>query len=389
MTSLRANLFIVALALAALGNVMVYSATSAEWGAEAGAHLLLTRFAHVGIGILTFFLAKGIRYTAWRKIAPPLYAGVLLSLVLVLFVGDEIGGARRWIDVGPVQVQPAEFAKLAAVVLLAAVVSRARPGSGLPWRSIGAVGVLFGLVLIEPDFGTSVVLASGAAGVLWASELRTRDLLLTGCAALVMLVGAMLAAPYRRERFLTFLDPLSVCDGSGYQICQSMSAIRGGSYFGAGAGGGAIPVPELHTDMIFALVGEELGLLGMIAVIGAFGFFVVSAYCIALNAPTVLGRCLAAGLATMFTVQIVFNIGATMSVVPLAGMTLPFISYGGSSILVCFAAVGILYRVSEDSEVAREARSASSGGRERRGSARPDSRRRDGGTRDPRAVRGG
>ncbi len=380
MTSLRANLFVVALALAALGNVMVYSATSST-------DTLVTRFAHVGVGVVAFFVTKGIRYTAWRKIAPPLYAGVLLSLVLVLFVGDEIGGARRWIGVGPIQVQPAEFAKLAAVVLLAAVVSRARPGSGLPWRPIGAVGLLFVLVLVEPDFGTSVVVAAGAAGVLWASELRTRDLLLAGCGALVMLVGAMLAEPYRRERFMTFLDPLSVCDGSGYQICQSMSAIRGGSYLGAGAGGGAIPVPELHTDMIFALVGEELGLLGMFAVIGAFGFFVVSAYFIALNAPTVLGRCLAAGLATMFAVQTVFNIGATMSVVPLAGMTLPFISYGGSSLLVCFAAVGILYRVSEDSEVAREARRASTG--ERRGSSRPDRRRRDGGARDPRVVRGG
>ena len=385
MTAPRTNLFVVALALAFLGNVMVYSATSAEWGADYGLRSLLVRFAHVGIGVAAFFVTKGIRYTAWRKIAPPLYAGVFLSLVLVLFVGEEIGGARRWIDLGPLQVQPAEFAKLAAVVLLAAVVSRARPGSGLPWRPIAAVGTLFVLVLVEPDFGTSVVLAAGAAGVLWASELRTRDLLLWGAAALVALVGAMLAAPYRRERFMTFLDPLSVCDGSGYQICQSMNAIRGGSYLGTGAGGGAVPVPELHTDMIFALVGEELGLLGMVAVIGAFGFFVVSAYSIALNAPTVLGRCLAAGLATMFAVQIIFNIGAAMSVVPLAGMTLPFISYGGSSVLVCFAAVGILYRISEDSEVARVARRTTTGQRR----PRPDSRRRDGGTRDPRAVRRG
>ena len=385
-TSVRTNLFVVALALALLGNVMVYSATSAAGGAEYGAHSLATRFAHLGIGILAFFVTKGVRYTAWRRIAPALYAGVTLSLVLVLFVGREIGGARRWFDVGPLQVQPAEFAKLAAVVLLAAVVSQARPGSSLPWRSICAVGVLFALVLVEPDFGTSVVLAAGAAGVLWASELRTRDLLLAGGGALVVLVGAMLAAPYRRERFMTFLDPLSVCDGSGYQLCQSMVAIRGGSYLGAGAGGGAVPVPELHTDMIFALVGEELGLLGMIVVIGAFGFFVVSAYRVALNAPTVLGRCLAAGLATMFAVQIIFNIGATMSVVPLAGMTLPFISYGGSSVLVCFAAVGILCRVSEDSEVAREAKRPPTG--ERRGDARPDRRRRDGGARDPRALRG-
>jgi cell division protein FtsW len=247
------------------------------------------------------------------------------------------------------------------------------------------VGALFVLVLVEPDFGTSVVLLAGAAGVLWASELRTRDLALSAVAAFVALVGVMILAPYRRERFMTFLDPWAVADGSGYQVVQSMVAIKAGGFFGSGAGAGSqgTTVPELGTDMIFALIGEELGLFGMVVVIAAFGFITLAGFRISLRAPTVLGRCLAAGLTTVIAVQAVFNMGAAMVVLPLTGMTLPFISYGGSSLLVCFAAVGILYRISEDCERARVAKPR------RRKAARGDRGRRYGGARDPRALRGG
>jgi cell division protein FtsW len=388
--ALRTNLFVVALALSLFGNVMVYSATSKEYGT----HYLLVRFAHIALGVVAFLVAKRVRYTSWRKAAPAFYIIVLVSLVLVLVpsLGTQVGGARRWFDLGPVSLQPAEFAKLAAILLLSCVIARARPGSGLPAWPVLAVGLLLGLVFFEPDFGTSVVIAAGAAGVLWASELRTRDLLFAGLATLVALVGMMLLEPYRRDRFLTFLDPWSVSDSSGYQIVQSMVAIKAGSVFGTGtgAGDGGIAVPEAQTDMIFALIGEELGLLGMVAVIGAFGFIALVGFKIALDAPSVMSRCLAAGLATMLTVQTTFNIGATMGVVPLAGMTLPFVSYGGSSVIVCFVAVGILYRISEDGERAREVKprkkSKSSGPGQ---PARLDRRRRNGGTRDPRALRGG
>jgi cell division protein FtsW len=389
--ALRTNLFVVALALSLFGNVMVYSATSKEYGT----HYLLVRFAHIALGVVAFLVAKRVRYTSWRKVAPAFYIIVLVSLVLVLVpsLGTQVGGARRWFDLGPVSLQPAEFAKLAVILLLSCVIARAHPGSGLPAWPILAVGLLLGLVFFEPDFGTSVVIAAGAAGVLWASELRTRDLLLAGLAALVALFGMMLLEPYRRARFLTFLDPWSVSDSSGYQIVQSMVAIKAGSFFGTGtgAGDGGIAVPEAQTDMIFALIGEELGLLGMVAVIGAFGFIALVGFKIALDAPSVMSRCLAAGLATMLAVQTTFNIGATMGVVPLAGMTLPFVSYGGSSVIVCFVAVGILYRISEDGERAREVKprknSKSSSGKGQ--PARLDRRRRNGGTRDPRALRGG
>jgi cell division protein FtsW len=388
--TLRVNLFVIALALCLFGNVMVYSATSKEYGT----HYLLVRFIHVALGVAAFFVAKLVRYTSWRKITPALYLVVLVSLVLVLIpsLGTQVGGARRWFDLGPVSLQPAEFAKLAAILLLSCVVARVRPGSGLPAWPILAVGLLVGLVFFEPDFGTSVVIAGGVAGVLWASELRTRDLLLGALTTFVVLFGMMLLEPYRRDRFLTFLDPWSVSDGSGYQIVQSMVAIKAGSFFGTGtgAGVGGVSVPEAQTDMIFALIGEELGLLGMVAVIGAFGFLALAGFKIALDAPSVMSRCLAAGLSTMFAVQTTFNIGAAMGAVPLAGMTLPFVSYGGSSVIVCFVAVGILYRISEDGERAREVKPHKGSKSNKSGRpARLDRRRRNGGTRDPRALRGG
>ncbi len=377
MSSLRANLFLVALGLSLLGLVMVYSA--------AGTGSLFERIVHMVLGVAVFLVASRIRYTAWRKYAPALYVIVLIGLILVLIpgVGSRINGARRWLDLGLMTVQPAEFAKLAAVLLLSCAVARLPSGSRLPFKPLAMVGVLFALVFIEPDFGTSVIVLSGAAGVLWASEIRTRDLVLSGLVGLVAVAGMMMLEPYRRERFTTFLNPWAATDGSGYQIVQSMVAIKAGGLFGSGAGsGGQGPyVPEVGTDMIFALIGEELGLLGMVAVIAAFGFIAQAGLRIAIGAPTVMARCVAAGLTTMLTVQAIFNIGAVMVVLPLAGMTLPFVSDGGSSLLVCFAAVGILYRISEDSERARETKP--------RANKNPHSRRRHGGARYPRAVRGG
>jgi cell division protein FtsW len=379
MSSLRANLFLVALGLSMLGLVMVYSATYSEVGTD----FLFVRIGHTALGVAVFFVASRVRYTSWRKYAPALYLIVLLGLILVLIpgIGIQINGARRWLDLGPMSIQPAEFAKLAAILVLSCAVARLPHGSGLPVKPLVAVGVLFILVFVEPDFGTSVVLLAGVAGTLWASELRTRDLVLSGLVGLVAVAGMMVLEPYRRERFLTFLDPWAAADGSGYQVVQSMVAIKAGGFFGSGAGSGGqgTYVPELGTDMIFALIGEELGLIGMVVVIAAFGFIALAGLGIAINAPSVMARCVAAGLTTMLIAQATFNIGAAMVVLPLAGMTLPFVSYGGSSLLVCFAAVGILYRISEDSERAREIKQT----------ANPDRRRRHGRARYPRAVRGG
>ncbi len=386
MTTLRTNMFLVALGLSLLGLVTVYSATYQDYGAE----YLITRSIHVVLGILVFLVFKGVRYTSWRRLYPFMYLVVVIALVLVMIpgIGVEVGGARRWLDLGPMSLQPAEFAKLAAVLTLSCAITRYRPGMRFPFWALLAVGLLFALVVAEPDFGTSVVILVGVAGSLWASEVRTHHLLLTGGIAFVGLVGVMLLEPYRRERLVSFLDPWSSAKGSGYQVVQSLLAIKSGNIFGAGPGAGSqiAYIPEVRTDMVFALVGEELGLIGMIVVICATIFIALAGFKIALNAPTVTARCIAAGLTTMLAVQAIFNLGATMGILPLAGMTLPFVSYGGSSLMACFAAVGILYRISEDSERVREVKTRGSTTAQR---ADTDRGRRYGGTRDSRAVRGG
>lgn len=422
MNSNRSLLLFIALGLSLLGVIMVYSATYRGFGA----HFLVVRGAHLALGIGAFLVTSRIRYTAWREITKYYYFVVagLLVLVMIPGIGSTVGGARRWIDLGLFSLQPSEFAKLAAVLVLSCALARMPKGSGLPFRTLGAVGVLTALVLVEPDFGTSVVLLCGAAGALWASEVRTRDLLLAGGAGFVALVFVMIAEPYRRDRFTTFLDPWAVADGSGYQVVQSMIAIKAGDFLGIGAGAGAqsVAIPEIQTDMIFALIGEELGLVGMAVVIVSFGALAVLGYRIALGAPTVMARCLAAGLTTMLSVQAVFNMGAAMVVLPLAGITLPFISYGGSSLIICFAAIGILYRISEDSERASVAKPMKKRKRPKSGRPKPErprskkregdhergragsiderergpahgrnggnSGRRDRGTRDPRPLRG-
>lgn len=403
MSSVRINLFLTALGLSLFGAVMVYSATVRYYGTT----YLLLHSVHIVVGLLVFLAASRVRYTAWRRLAPILYAAAAVTLVLVLIpgIGTEVHGSRRWLDLGFVGLQPSEIAKLAAVLVLSAALSRKRflhgdTGLLAVLGPLAAIGLLFGLVVVEPDFGTSVVLLAGVAGTLWASELRTRGLVLAVGWALVALAAVMLAEPYRRERFFTFLDPWAVPEGAGYQTVQSMIAIRSGGLFGTGPGSGDLgaSVPEVGTDMIFALVGQELGLPGMLAVIGAFCFLALLGFRISLSAPSVLGRCLAAGITTMFTAQAVFNIGAAMGSLPLAGMTLPFVSNGGSSIAISFAAIGILYRISEDSEKASGARTGSprreprGEQQNRRPEGRPtdlDRRRRYRRTRNPRAVRGG
>lgn len=395
MRSLRTNLFLLALGLSLLGLVIVYSSTYHEYGT----HYLLVRVSHMVLAVAAFFVASRIRYTAWKKLAPWAYAGVAVSLALVLVpgIGTEVGGARRWLDLGVMSVQPAEFAKVAAVLMLSCAIAHYRPRSGIPWGPLAAIGLLVGLVILEPDFDTSVVILAGVAGTLWASEVRTGALLLMGGTAAGLLFGVMLMEPYRRERFMTFLDPWAAPDGSGYQVVQSMIAIQSGSVFGAGVGSGnsdAI-VPEANTDMIFAMIGEELGLVGTMLVIFAFIALALLGYRIAMSTPSVLGRCLAAGLTTMLIFQAMLNIGATMGLLPLAGMTLPFVSYGGSSLIVSFAAVGILYRISEDSERAREVKPGENAGTGSKPGTGPEAfegryrGRRNRGTRDSRAVRGG
>jgi cell division protein FtsW len=358
------------LALVCFGVVMVYSSSSATALLGDGDPLgLMTRqalYALLGLGAYALCVRMDMR--ALRRLAPLALAvsGFLLVVVLVPGVGIEVNGSRRWLGVGSMaQLQPSELVKVALVLWLAAAVARnpgrlRRPSGLVPFLAVA--GVLALLVLIEPDMGTAALLVAVTASTLIVAGARPAHL--AGVGAVVALVGvaAIAAAPYRRARLLAFLDPWGDPTNAGFQAVQAQVAFGSGGLGGVGLGDGlqkAFYLPEAHTDMILATVGEELGLVGVMAVLVAFGALAVAGYRIALGAGDLHQQLVAAGLTTLMVAQAAINMGAVLGLMPVTGVPLPFVSYGGSSLVVLLAGVGILVNIAHRSQ--RAERSARRG----------------------------
>jgi cell division protein FtsW len=267
-------------------------------------------------------------------------------------MGVAVGGATRWLGVGVVRVQPAELAKLALLVFTADLLARRLDHVG-DWRLttapvLAVLAVVGGLVLLQPDMGTALVLGVIAFAVLFVAgtPLPTMSLLLAG-SSLVSLVFAF-SAPYRRARLTAFLSPWSDPGNTGYQIAQSLIGQASGGLTGVGLGASRAKwgfLPNAHTDFIFAIIGEEVGLLGSLLVVGLFVGFAVLGVRAAVRAPDRFGTLLAAGITAWIVGQAVVNIGAVVGVLPVTGVPLPFVSFGGSSLVITMAATGILLNV--------------------------------------------
>jgi len=374
-------LVLVTLALVAFGLVMVYSATSAPAAIGNGdPSSYLKRqaaYAVVGFALLLFFSRTS--YRALRRLAPTFVAAALVLCVAVLVLGPQVNGARRWLTFGPATFQPSELAKLALAVWAAAFLARKTPGDLRSLvRPLGVlVGLFCGLLLLEPDLGTAITIVV-MVGVMLAVGGVPLRLLAGGTAIVVALgLGAIWIEPYRRERIFSFLNPWDDSQGSGFQTVQAMIGLGSGGPFGVGLGQGVQKIfylPEAHTDMILAVVGEELGLLGTAAVITGFAVFAWTALSIALACRDPFGKNLAVGLTALVCGQAAINLAAVLGLAPLTGIPLPFVSYGGSNLVVALASVGVLLNI------------ASNGARER--APMRDRERRDG---RPRAAlaRGG
>jgi cell division protein FtsW len=362
---LEANLLIlVTLGLVAFGLVMVYSATSARAAVGDGdpMYYLLRQSAFAGVGLCALVVCARTHYRWWRKAAPTLLAVSVVLLLAVLVIGNPINGARRWLPFGPFTFQPSELAKLALVVWVAAYLSRprSRPPQTLMEiaKPVGIVtAVAAGLVLLEPDFGTAVAIALVVGGLLLAAG-TPLGLMTRGAGIVVALgVAAVWFEPYRRERIFSFFNPWSDAQGSGFQSVQALIGLGSGGVLGKGIGEGVQKIfylPEAHTDMIFAIVGEELGLIGTLGVIAAFGVFCWAGIRIAMSCPDRFGSLLAAGLTVLIGAQAATNLAAVLGVAPVTGITLPFVSYGGSSLVVALAGTGILLNIaSGDARAAR------------------------------------
>jgi cell division protein FtsW len=344
------------LALVCFGLVMVFSTSSATAllsdGDPLGLAVRQAAYAIIGFGAYAVFTRMTPQ--GMRRLGPPALAvsAFLLVIVLVPSIGTSVNGARRWIQIGGLgQLQPAEVAKLGLALWVAQAV--VRPPARLTTLKgltpfLVATGTLAMLILIEPDMGTALTFCSIAFAMLVVAGARPGHLSMIVAIGGMLATIAMLAEPYRRERFFAFLDPWSDPDGAGFQSVQAQIALGSGGLHGVGLGDGvqkAFYLPEAHTDMILATVGEELGLIGVVAVLVAFGLFAVAGFRIALGARDLHQQVLAAGLTTLVVVQAAINIGAVVGVLPVTGVPLPFVSFGGSSLIILLACTGILVNI--------------------------------------------
>ena len=393
-TSYDLMLVSVVLGLLAIGLAMVYSASGIKAldAVDDPRYYLIQQSAWVAIGIVALLVFARIDYHRYRALALPglVVAIMLLVAVLIPGVGTRVGGASRWLRISSFAgLQPAELAKLALVIYLAFWLGRTRDADvaigrwsvTLPF--VAVLGIVAALVVAEPDLGTAIVIGALALGMYFVAGARLVEFAGLGTLAAVLVAAVAVIQPYRLQRILTFLDPWSDPRGAGFQTIQAIYGLALGGPFGEGLGAGKekfgfLPAP--YTDSIFAVLGDELGLLGTLTVVVLFLVIAFKGIRIALSAPDATGSLLATGITVWLVFQAWVNMAVVASLVPMTGITLPFISYGGSSICVGLVAVGILLNVGH------QAASRADDGAAVQSAAR---RGRDRGTREPAARRGG
>ena len=350
-------LYTATLCLLAFGAVMVYSASSAEslLNGSNDPSMYLKRYVVFGVaGLVLLHAASRHGLKLIRGLTPLLLIAsfVLTVAVMVPHVGVEVNGATRWLGAGPIQFQPSELLKLALVLyaaqLLAAQPRRTRTIGGLVKPLLLVVGLACALLLKQPDMGTAMVICFAIGALLVAAGTPTRNLaIIAGTLAGLALIVA-LAEPYRRARLTSFIDPFSDAGDTGFQAVQALTALGSGGLFGVGLGESVQKIfylPEAHTDMILAIIGEELGLLGILAVISLYGMIAYAGLRTAKMARDLHSRLLAAGITSLILCQATLNFFAVLGMAPLTGVPLPFLSYGSTNLLVLMGGMGLLLNV--------------------------------------------
>lgn len=355
-------IFVTVITLLSIGVIMVASASSVMAYDEYGDpyYFFKRQAIWAVLGIAAMIVTMNIDYRLWKRLAVPIAFGALFLLVVVLVpgIGKVVNGSRRWIGLGPVGVQPSEIAKLATVIGLSRYLS-AKRGTMASFFSgllppLAVVGLVCGLILLEPDMGTAVAIALVSVVLLFIGGANFWHLVSLGVLASPGVWLLIAKEPYRMRRWTAFLNPWKDPLDSGFHIIQSLLALGSGGIFGLGLGRSRQKfhyLPEQHTDFIFAVLGEELGFIGAAGVVALFALFAWRGYKVALTAQDVFGSLLAAGITTMIAAQAALNIGVVSGCLPVTGMTLPFISSGGSSLTIMLAGVGILLNISRHCRV--------------------------------------
>jgi cell division protein FtsW len=373
-----AALTIVVALLCVMGLVMVGTASSVISISLYGSPwaILIREAMWMAIGIVALWVAVRVDYRKLRRISPILLFVTfgLLMVVLVPGLGQHAEGSSRWIGFGQFRVQPSELMKLALTIFSADFITRRLDEDATDRRIIGPLLLVSaaagGVVLLQPDMGTAMVLSCIALAMLFVSGVRLGPVIkvLAGVAALGLLFA--LSSGYRRERLVSFLDPAANSRGSGYQVNQSLIGLGSGHLFGMGLGGGQQQwgfLPNAHTDFIFSVIGEELGFVGAAFVLLLLGAFVWLGIRAAMRSPDRFGGLLALGLVAWVATETLINVGAVVGVLPVTGIPLPFISFGGSSLVITMAAAGILINIARQEVTARPPASGAGSGRGRSG----------------------
>ncbi|MCX5711316.1 MAG: putative lipid II flippase FtsW [Candidatus Omnitrophica bacterium] len=359
--NLRINIFSVSIVLICIGIVMIYSASSIyAWEQYKDSMFFLKRhLSFLAIGAALTFVVMSVDYRKFRKYAKPLLiiSGILLLLVLIPGLGREVSGARRWFRFKFLSFQPSELANLAVIIYVADFIARKGNVIRQFWRGFAPPACVLGgfclLILVQPDLGTTLALATVVFLMLYIAGTRGAYLLSILLASVPALYVLIFRVAYRRARILAFLNPWLDPKGTGFQIIQSQIALGSGGIFGVGLGHSKqklFYLPAAHTDFIFSIIGEELGLIGTIGVIILFILFIQQGLKIVKNAPDKFGYFLALGLVLMISLRAVINIGVSCGFFPTKGLPLPFISYGGSSFIFDMVAVGILINIARTGE---------------------------------------
>jgi cell division protein FtsW len=353
-------LLVIVCALIGLGVVMIYSASGieADWDLGNSLYFLQRQLIYVAIGIGLLIMGLKLDYRWYQRLAYPILIGTIGLLFLVLIAGTEVNEAKRWIRLGGLfNIQPAEVAKISMAMFLA--YSMAKKQDQIKSFTIGVlphlllIAIIVGLLMLQPDFGSSVLITTLMGAMLFFAG--TRLVYIVCGIALCIALGAIaiLSASYRMARLLAFLDPWANQSGIGYQLTQSLTSIGSGGIYGRGLGEGLGKlgfVPEFHTDFIGTAVAEELGFFGIILIIGLFLAFASRGFLIAMRARDYFGRFTAFGITLIITLQAAINLCVISGLLPTKGLTLPFISFGGSSLLMCMFATGVLLNISKCSE---------------------------------------
>lgn len=354
-TSALLLLVMVVLVVIGLGAMMSASSTvgidqvSDQW------HFFKRQTVGVGIGVVVLLVAIRVPYRIYRKLALPLFVATIASLVAVLAIGIEAGGATRWVSFGGgFSFQPSELAKFSVIALLAVLLERKRDRLDT-WPhflapvvfSVGVVGLF---VMLQPDLGTTILISAASVAVLWVSPAPARYVIGLAIGATVLLIVLTLVADYRVDRITGFLDPWANPSTEGYQLIQGYYALGEGGLFGVGLGSSRARwfyLPNAHTDFIFAIIGEETGLVGAMTVLGLYGVLAVAGWSVAARAPDRFGQMLAAGITAWLSFQALINVGGVLGMMPITGIALPFVSFGSTALVTSMGGLGVLMNISQ------------------------------------------